>query len=271
MQPEPEPETALVFVHGWSANSGVWAAQTDFFGTRHKVYLVDLPGHEGPPPVRGAARLRLKFREKPGPTRSVEECGVELARALEAEKLKSARLVGWSLGAQVICHAAAAGGYRPASLTLVGATPCFTAPDGGDWGQPPARTRLFVWMMRDDFKSGLATFVKSLLDHEINLNSEELSVIGRMFLDFPPDEETALALLDDFVRADIRPVLASLGVPVYAVHGALDRISPPGAVELWRAAPGFKRAVVMPECGHAPFMTAPGEFNDALGGILGEQ
>lgn len=265
------PQTALVFVHGWGANSGVWAAQSDFFGTRHKVYLADLPGHKGPPPPRGAAPLRLKFREKPGPARAVEECGVELARALEAEKIKSARLVGWSLGAQVICHAALAGGYRPASLTVVGATPCFTAADGGDWGQSPARSKLFARMMRDDFMSGLAIFVKSLLDHEKNLGDEERRGRERMFLDFPPDEGTALALLDDFVSADIRPVLASLGVPVYAVHGALDRISPPGAVELWRAAPGFRRAVVMPECGHAPFITAPGEFNDALGGILAEQ
>ncbi len=264
-------ETALVFVHGWGANSGVWAAQSDFFRTRHKVYLVDLPGHKGPPPPHGVAMLRLKFREKPRPPRAVEECGVELAKALKAEKLKSARLVGWSLGAQVICHAATAGGYRPGSLTLVGATPCFTAPVGGDWGQTPTRSKLFGRMMRDDFRGGYATFVKSLLDYEKNLGDEERGRLGRMFLDFPPDEETALALLDDFVKADIRPVLASLGFPVYAVHGALDRISPPGAVELWRAARGFKRAVVMPECGHAPFITSPGEFNDALKGILSEQ
>ncbi len=265
------PETALVFVHGWGANSGVWAAQSDFFRTRHKVYLVDLPGHKGPPPPRGVAALRLKFSEKPCPPRTVEECGVELARALDAKRLKSASLVGWSLGAQVICQAAMAGGYRPGLLTLVGATPCFTAPDGGDWGQTPARSKLFGKMMRDDFKSGLAIFVKSLLDDEKNLGDEERGGRERMFLDFPPDEGTALALLDDFVGADIRPLLASLGVPVYVVHGALDRISPPGAVELWRAAPGFKRAVVMPECGHAPFITAPGEFNDALGGVLSEQ
>ena len=38
-------EPTLVFVHGWSCDSGYWRNQTPVFSQEHKVVLLDLSGH----------------------------------------------------------------------------------------------------------------------------------------------------------------------------------------------------------------------------------
>jgi pimeloyl-[acyl-carrier protein] methyl ester esterase len=258
-------ETAIVFVHGWSANSGVWGSQIEFFKNEYRTISINLPGHAGPPMAPGVSvPLRLNLPPDGRLPNAGEKCGVELARLLEREKINSAHLVGWSLGSQVICHCALAAPERIKSLTMVGGTPCFVAPDGLEWGVHATKAKMFKKMMRDDFKKGFATFIKSFFDHEKNLSDAEFDRIRGILLDHPPEQKWAAALLDDFTGADIRPLLDSLSVPIFVIHGAHDRISPPGAVELWRTAPGFGGSVILPECGHAPFLTAPEIFNDTL-------
>jgi pimeloyl-[acyl-carrier protein] methyl ester esterase len=262
-------ESALVFVHGWSANSGAWFSQVEFFKRDYRVILIDLPGHGGAPVPPGApVPVRLEAAPSAGAGESVKNCGVELARLLEREKINSAHLVGWSLGAQVVCHAALADGSRIKSLVSVGGTPCFVAHKGEPWGLPDTKAKMFQRMMRQDFKKGFTTFVNSFFDHEKNFTSADETLLRGILLDHPPDPVWATTMLEDFHKADIRPLLGLITTPLFDIHGGLDRISPPGAVELWKAAPGFQNAAILPERGHAPFLTAPEEFNETLNRFL---
>src|SRR5690606_14060451 len=86
-------EPALVFVHGWSCNRGVWREQVDVFDDSHRVIALDLGGHGESGrdrrtwPMRGLAR--------------------EVVAVVEAEGLKEVILIGHSMGGPVSLFAAA--------------------------------------------------------------------------------------------------------------------------------------------------------------------
>jgi len=95
-----EGEPALVFVHGWSNNRGVWDAQAKHFSQKYKVVTLDLAG----------------FGES-GNTRNewtMEAFGYDVVAVLDKLNLENVILVGLSMGAPVVIEAAE---LKPGKIT----------------------------------------------------------------------------------------------------------------------------------------------------------
>jgi pimeloyl-ACP methyl ester carboxylesterase len=95
----------VVFVHGALNDHSVWILQSRYLAHHgYAVLAVDLPGHG-----RSA-----------GLARGVPECGEWLVRLIEACGLKTAALVGHSMGSLIALEAAARLGSRASHLFMVG-------------------------------------------------------------------------------------------------------------------------------------------------------
>lgn len=247
-----ERGTPLVFVHGWAMSGAVWQKQLEHFAGSRRVFAVDLPGHGLSAPLEGPLTIR--------------RCGEKLARFLDEERLEGAALIGWSLGAQVACHAALLNPARVAKLALVSGTPCFTAPSKDDrWGVPAAKSKWFARQMRAGFENVLRGFILTFFASGEAVSPEEETAIKNFFFAHAPDRASALGLLDDLHASDIREELRRIAVPSLIVHGRDDRIVPLEVTGVWSGLLASRANIVlMPGCGHAPFLTRPELFNRVL-------
>ena len=83
-------EPALVFVHGWGGNTDFWRANAPAFADRHRVLLVDLPGH-------GQSALLQHGH-------TIKAFAEAVRATLDAAKVEQAVIIGHSLGAAVACR-----------------------------------------------------------------------------------------------------------------------------------------------------------------------
>ncbi len=254
------PGEPLIFVHGWGMESGVWQEQAEFFAEEFDVSAVNLPGHGGMPPLGGEPL-------------TIKKCGEALAEEISRKNLKNVHMVGWSLGAQVICHAAAELGGNVGSLSMVGGTPCFTAPAESDkWATPLVKALWFQRTVKGDFENSLKKFVMTFFEAEKELDGAAGERVKNAFFgkNFPPDEKSAVELLDDLTLSDIRGLLPALDVPSFILHGSRDRIVPVEVTGIWESLLPQARTAILPGCGHAPFITCPEKFNATLKKFLAE-
>ncbi len=248
--------TPLVFVHGWAMSGAVWQKQLDYFTNTHRVFAVDLPSHGLSAPLEDPLTIR--------------RCGEEVARFLDEERLEGATLIGWSLGAQVVCHAALLNPARVAKLALVSGTPCFTSPVNSRWGVPKTKSKWFARQLRIDFENVLRGFILTFFASGEAISPEEEAAIKKLFFAHAPDRASALGLLEDLHTSDIREELRRIAVPSLIVHGLGDRIVPLEVTGVWSGLLGSRAKIVpIPDCGHAPFLTRPELFNRVLETFLG--
>lgn len=252
---------SIVFVHGWGVSSAVWGEQARYFEKKFRVVTVDLPGHGDSEPLVGKKN-------------SIPHCAELLLETIEELRLERVTVVGWSLGAEVAMKMLLlADGLDLRSLVLVGGTPCYVAPtDGDDWGMPSVKAKYFKRQLERDYRAALSFFIHTFFDAEKALEPERIEEIGSLFFDknFPPDEKSAIELLDSLYEVDMRSQLAEVrpNLPVLVCHGDRDMIVPCGAVKEWdRLIPGIKMEIFS-DCGHAPFLTRPKEFRESIENFL---
>ena len=113
---------ALVMLHGWALDSGVWAAVRARLASRFELHLVDLPGHGRNAGVPPAADVH------------------GIAAQVLAVAPPHAHWLGWSLGGLVALAAALAAPRRVTRLVLTATTPRFV--QAADW--PAAQTETTV-------------------------------------------------------------------------------------------------------------------------------
>jgi len=100
-----EGEPALIFVHGWSNNRGVWDAQTKHFSQKYKVVTLDLAG----------------FGES-GSNRSdwtMQSFSKDVFAVVAKLRLEQVVLVGFSMGGPVVIEASKIMPERILGLVLV--------------------------------------------------------------------------------------------------------------------------------------------------------
>src|SRR5687768_11193491 len=85
-----ESAKTLLFIHGWSGNSGFWREQVPAFADKARLVLIDLPGHgqsDKPP-----ADYTMDYFAR-GVLAVMRDAGVD-----------KATLIGHSMGVPVICR-----------------------------------------------------------------------------------------------------------------------------------------------------------------------
>jgi pimeloyl-ACP methyl ester carboxylesterase len=223
----------VVLVHGLSGSGRWWGRTVPALADRYRVYVPDLPGFGAM--AGGGPRGRFVLAEAPD----------WLLAWMEAVGLRSAHVVGHSMGGYVALRLAAGAPKAVRRLVLV-------APAGVRRGRrrdpllaqalPLAAAlrrvgpRFLPLLIRDALRAGPATLWRA-----------------------------AWALL----AADARPYLPAVDAPTLLIWGAQDALVPPAVGHLLRAEIGGARLLLLEGVGHVPMYERPPAFNAALLAFLG--
>ena len=256
----------LLFIHGWATDSFVWAAAAGELGGGRSVVNLNLPGHGG----------SLKW-DTPTLAPAVREVAARIAALPD----RSVTGVGWSLGAEVLLASFGELADKFNGLVLVGATPCFVSQEDFPAGQSRALVKRMILDMKKDPASTVERF------YGLNFTAAELESEGAKRLIeryrypgpvdcsgpvpgcFPVfDYAGVTTALEALYGADLRASLGRIEVPTLVIHGGKDGVTPVEAGEYLAANIPGARLEVFDEAAHAPFITGPRRFNEAVKSFL---
>lgn len=244
---------AVVIVPGLGATAAFVEEAAQRLAQRHRVVIVELPGH-GAAPGRGTA--------------GVKEAALRVLRACEDRNLRHVTLLGWSLGATVAyaCLASDAAA-RIAALVSVEQTPRLTLAEG--W--PHAAFGSLAPEGVDDLTRSItadpAAFARTLVRSSFASGTEPSpDLVEHLVAEALRCDPAAMAgLLADAAGQDWRRQLPEVvTVPALFLHGARSQVYPTKvAAWLARTLPG-SRLELFENSGHLPFIEEPQRFVDTV-------
>ena len=248
----------LVLLHGWAMHSGVWGSVRDGLAQKFHLHLVDLPGH-GLSHV--CAREAANSQEHPS---------VPVLDAI-AEVLPSTfTLCGWSLGGQLAIELALREPMRVRKLALISTAPCFVKRQDWQWGMEASMLQLFA----AEFKARLCDHHEAVSyvagEWRRGCNKDVISACGSLVERREPDKAALEAGLKILLASDLRNELKHIHQPVLMVHGAQDVITHPNAAKWMNEQFLRSELEMLPQCGHAPFLSYPEQFVSNLARFAGE-
>lgn len=238
---------ALVCVHGWGVNAGIWDGLSRAAGEQLSLHAPDLPGHGSNAPEAGGATPGLEAG-----LNNWTDAVVERAPA-------QAVYLGWSLGGLIAMQAALRHPQRVRGLILVNTLPRMLRSADWPWGMRASAVAETARGLRADYVTTLQEFLMLQILGEPGARHLVRQMRSQL-LSRPPQLEGLERGLDILEEADLRPRLGEIRVPVLIVHGERDRMChPDGArwtadqlpdAELWSVA----------RAAHAPFLSHEREF-----------
>lgn len=234
---------ALVMLHGWGVSSAVFDPVMAALSDRFRVLAPDLRGHG---------------RSDPGQGYALDDLARDLELWLDLLGLSNMALLGWSLGGMVALRLEKILAARVARLILVATTPCFVRRDGWPTGQPAARVRALARQYRQQGRATLQNFFASQFHAEEVVPGKVRAWMTDLLPEgLAPCAQAALETLTTLRTADLRKDLAPAGCPALVVHGERDVIIPPAAGRYLAAHRKNSCFSLVPEAGHAPFLSRP--------------
>jgi pimeloyl-[acyl-carrier protein] methyl ester esterase len=285
---------SIVLVHGWAMHTGIWREFAQRLAENYRVICVDLPGHgrseaidpftlerisaelvniipPSPPFSKGgdkhaSCQQTLPFEKERNEQTSpfVKGRNGQSPPFVKGRNDQSPPFVkgglggicwlGWSLGATVVLDIAARYPERVSSLILLAGNPSYT--QTGQW--PGMEVRLlddFAEHLNKNCQATLLRFlslqVNGMPDHKSLLKALKAAVLECD----APDQATLQGGLDILKQADMRPVLASLTIPVSAILGSLDTLVPVAVGQkMQQLLPGLELNII-DRAGHVPFLS----------------
>jgi pimeloyl-[acyl-carrier protein] methyl ester esterase len=239
----------LVLLHGWGLHGGLFAPLLPTLTPRHRVAVVDLPGHGSSPPV-------------------VPYTLDALTDAVAATIAGPATVLGWSMGGLVALRLAQRYPQRVARLVLVCTSPRFVVDD--DW--PHAMAAQTLARFGDELAVAYRLTLQRFLSLQVQ-GSEDgrrplAALRGALFARGEPPREALAAGLDLLARTDLRAAVPTLDVPALVVSGRRDALTPAAAGAWLAGALPRARHVEIAGAAHAPFLSHPAEFGAALQAFL---
>lgn len=242
---------AIVLIHGWCMSSAVWQFQLESLARSFRVIAPDLRGHGRSAPSSDGC--------------DVDAYVVDIAELYRQLGLGETLLVGWSLGAQIVLQSLEQLREKVAGVGLISGTPRFTATADFPWALGAIEADGMAVKLRRNTARALEGFVGRMFTPD-ELDDPALSARIMDLLAAIPVPETAIALqsLKTLVEADMRSILPGIDVPTLIINGERDVICLPGASDYMARIILDCQHVVMPGCGHAPFLTQSRAFDNAL-------
>lgn len=236
----------LVLLHGWGLHGGLFEPVVAPLAAHFRLHLVDLPGHGRSPMPAGDYTL--------------ESVAQAVRRAVPA----GAAWLGWSLGGRIALQAAASGASVVESVILVGTNPCFTQKPDWPHAMPEHELEQFASALRDQFKPTLQRFLALQSRGSERAREEQRRLRAALFAHGEPDPRAlsgALAILRD---ADLRPLLPRISQAALILHGRRDTLAPVEAARYTAQQLPHGRLVEIEGAGHAPFISHPDRFVEAV-------
>jgi 3-oxoadipate enol-lactonase len=233
----------IVFVHGLGATSNIWHAQRVTLSKYFKVIVYDRSG---------AGRSQQADKGY-----SIDAWADELAGLLDHLAIRSAVVVGHSLGSMVAQRFAGKYAARTRALVLA----------GGEAELGPEAKKGLTERAQTIHARGLIGVVGSWLTGVLSAATREANpalagLLREMFLSY--DAKTyaqhALALRDGSVRADHK----NIACPTLLTVGDQDPVTPLSWQQEIAAAIVNSRIRTIPYTGHMTMLEAPAVFNTVL-------
>ncbi|MHA6633963.1 pimeloyl-ACP methyl ester esterase BioH [Citrobacter farmeri] len=234
----------LVLLHGWGLNAEVWHCINEELSSHFTLHLVDLPGF-GRSQGFGAMTLG------------------EMAERVLAQAPEKAIWLGWSLGGLVASQVALAHPERVLALVTVASSPCFSARDG--WpGIKPDVLAGFQQQLSEDFQRTVERFL-ALQTMGTETARQDARALKKTVLALPmPSVEVLNGGLEILKTVDLREPLTELTVPFLRLYGYLDGLVPRKVVPLLDALWPESESLIFAKAAHAPFISHPDAFCQAL-------
>lgn len=236
-------QPAVVFIHGAQQDHSCWNLQSRWFAHHGFTTLApDLPGHG---------------RSSGSPLPSIEALADWIAALLDAAGLKTASLVGHSMGSLVAIETALRHSARVERLALIGSSlPMPVSPallDAAWHDEAKAAAMINAFSYSNTAQFGGNT-VPGLWMLGVNRRLMERQKPGVFGCDM------------NACNAYVRPLasLADLKQPVLLIAGGQDRMTPPKAATALAGVLPDARSVVLPGCGHALMAERPDAVLDQL-------
>lgn len=249
-----EGRPSVVFVHGFACAHSDWAAQSAHLAPRHRIVAVDLRGHG---------------ESAGGPDEcSIERYGADVAEVMRALDLRSAVLVGHSLGCRVVTEAALQVPERVAGVVFV---------DGSQFAPGMAEPLRSAFAEPDGFATLTGRWFREMFTGDSDQATVTAVVQRAQRLPRAIGEKMML----DLLRYDITRFSTSLGdvrVPVLAIQATysnerrerrpLSKGQNTPFLDMLHARLPSVRTEVIADTGHFPQIDQPAHVNAMLDGFL---
>jgi pimeloyl-[acyl-carrier protein] methyl ester esterase len=243
----------LVLLHGWALHGGMWGPMVEALAERHRLHILDLPGHGRSPW-----------------SPSIRSLG-DMAAIVHAALPERPTLLGWSLGGMLALEIARRWPQKVAALALVATTPRFVATPGWDHGMSPEVLDGFARSLAEDHRRTVQNFLSLQVRGDEHATSTLRRLRRELEAHGPPKLDALAAGLAVLRETDLRGSLAAIDAPALVISGEYDRLTPPGAGAALASALCTAGFVSIPGSGHAPFISHPLEFLGALLPFLARQ
>ena len=241
------PTRELLLLHGWGLQRAVWAPVLPLFAPDVRARALDLPGH-------GAAAMTTPYTPD------------ALAHSVLTQQIAArACWLGWSLGGLVALAAAQAAPTRIEKLVLVATTPRFVQAPDWPCAMPATQLQQFAHGLAADYANTVLRFLS------LQVSAQErptLRALRAAATQTPPQPAALHAGLELLAATDLRATLADIAQPVLIVHGTRDTLARPQAAEALAAALPHAQLRFIEGAGHAPFLSHPAAFADAVNAFL---
>jgi pimeloyl-[acyl-carrier protein] methyl ester esterase len=228
----------LVLLHGFAMHGGLFTPIVHALAQRHRVHLVDLPGH-------GYSEAT------DAPTLASVADSVAASLDLDAP----ATLLGWSYGGLVAQHIAQTRPHAVSALVLVCTSPRFVAT--GDWPHAMSEETLarFGDELRVSYRLTLQRFLTLQVQGSEAGRATLASLRHALFARNAPSPATLAGVLRILMDADMRAAAPAIVAPTLVVTGSRDALTPAAAgVWLAHAIPDARLAQIE-GAAHAPFLS----------------
>lgn len=243
-QTRGEGNCHLVLLHGWGLNAEVWHCISEELSSHFTLHLVDLPGFGR---SQGFGAMTLE----------------EMAERVLAQAPEKAIWLGWSLGGLVASQVALAHPERVQALVTVASSPCFSARDA--WpGIKPEVLAGFQQQLSEDFQRTVERFL-ALQTMGTETARQDARALKKTVLALPmPPVDVLNGGLEILKTVDLRESLTSLKMPFLRLYGYLDGLVPRKVVPLLDALWPESESLIFAKAAHAPFISHPDAFCQAL-------
>jgi pimeloyl-[acyl-carrier protein] methyl ester esterase len=240
---------ALVMIHGWGLNSGIWNEFAPLLQASFQVTRIDLPGH-GRSDWQGVTSLD------------------EWVDAVLAVVPTPAVWLGWSLGGLLATRAASRAPGNVAALITLACNPCFVRKPGWQSAMLPSLLETFSSELARDYERTLTRFLALQVRGSEQAGAALKTLRTTLLAQGTPDMAALGAGLEILRATDLRPDMQAIDCPLLMIMGERDTLVP---VKAGRDTLGLcrdARLEVIDGAGHAPFLAAPETVADLINHFL---
>lgn len=241
--------TAIVLIHGWGLNAGVWYQVAEQLALNYRVYAVDLPG--------------FGLSHQQHISNDLSDWAAQVARVIP----EPAVWLGWSLGGLVATQVALDYPSQVTKLITVASSPKFVAQ--GNWqGIAPDVLTAFQQQLEHDFSVTLERFLAIQAMGSVSAR-QDIKALHRVLTQRPMPDPNALRIgLELLARVDLRDQMSQLSQPLLRIYGRLDSLVATRAVkEIDLLVPDSEK-FVFTKASHAPFISHVNQFIEQVDNFI---